>query len=317
MAHLPMDRPIKVVDLLSSYVELQEPASRLQLRELASYTVCPPHQKELEQLVSDDGIYKEQVLAKRLTMLDFLEDYPACEMPFERFLALLPSLKPRYYSISSSPKVHANIVSMTVGVVKASAWSGRGEYRGVASNYLAELNTGDAAACFIRTPQSGFQMPNDPETPMIMVGPGTGIAPFRGFIQARSVLKKEGSTLGEALLYFGCRRPDHDDLYREELDQAEQDGLVTIRRCYSRVENEPKGYVQHLLKQDTQKLMTLIEKGAHIYVCGDGSQMAPDVERTLRLAYEAEKAASQEESAVWLQKLQDQRRYVKDVWTGM
>lgn len=317
MAHLPMDRPIKVADVLASYVELQDPASRLQLRELSSYTVCPPHKKELEQLVSDGGIYKEQVLAKRLTMLDLLEDYPACEMPFERFLELLPSLKPRYYSISSSPKVNANIVSMTVGVVKASAWSGRGEYRGVASNYLAELNTGDEAACFIRTPQSGFQMPDDPETPMIMVGPGTGIAPFRGFIQARTVLKKEGSTLGEALLYFGCRRPDHDDLYREELDQAEQDGIVTIRRCYSRVENEPKGYVQYLLKQDTQKLISLIEKGAHIYVCGDGSQMAPDVEKTLRLAYEAEKGASQEESLIWLQKLQDQKRYVKDVWTGM
>ncbi|MDZ5721791.1 bifunctional cytochrome P450/NADPH--P450 reductase CypB, partial [Bacillus sp. SXabc123] len=317
MAHLPMDRPIKVADLLSSYVELQEPASRLQLRELASYTVCPPHKKELEQLVSEDGIYKEQVLEKRLTMLDLLEDYPACEMPFERFLELLPSLKPRYYSISSSPKVHANIVSMTVGVVKGSAWSGRGEYLGVASNYLAELNKGDAAACFIRTPQSGFQMPDDPETPMIMVGPGTGIAPFRGFIQARSVLKKEGNTLGEALLYFGCRRPDHDDLYREELDQAEQDGLVTVRRCYSRVENESKEYVQHLLKLDAQKLISLIEKGAHIYVCGDGSRMAPDVENTLRLAYEAEKGANQEESAEWLMKLQNQKRYVKDVWSGM
>ncbi|MEC0520055.1 bifunctional cytochrome P450/NADPH--P450 reductase CypB [Bacillus inaquosorum] len=317
MAHLPMDRPIKVADLLSSYVELQEPASRLQLRELASYTVCPPHKKELEQLVSEDGIYKEQVLEKRLTMLDLLEDYPACEMPFERFLELLPSLKPRYYSISSSPKVHANIVSMTVGVVKGSAWSGRGEYRGVASNYLAELNKGDAAACFIRTPQSGFQMPDDPETPMIMVGPGTGIAPFRGFIQARSVLKKEGNTLGEALLYFGCRRPDHDDLYSEELDQAEQDGLVTVRRCYSRVENESKEYVQHLLKLDAQKLISLIEKGAHIYVCGDGSRMAPDVENTLRLAYEAEKGANQEESAEWLMKLQNQKRYVKDVWSGM
>ncbi|RKQ25934.1 cytochrome P450 [Bacillus subtilis] len=317
MAHLPMDRPIKVADLLSSYVELQEPASRLQLRELASYTVCPPHKKELEQLVSEDGIYKEQVLEKRLTMLDLLEDYPACEMPFERFLELLPSLKPRYYSISSSPKVHANIVSMTVGVVKGSAWSGRGEYLGVASNYLAELNKGDAAACFIRTPQSGFQMPDNPETPMIMVGPGTGIAPFRGFIQARSVLKKEGNTLGEALLYFGCRRPDHDDLYREELDQAEQDGLVTVRRCYSRVENESKEYVQHLLKLDAQKLISLIEKGAHIYVCGDGSRMAPDVENTLRLAYEAEKGASQEESAEWLMKLQNQKRYVKDVWSGM
>ncbi|MCY7750051.1 bifunctional cytochrome P450/NADPH--P450 reductase CypB [Bacillus inaquosorum] len=317
MAHLPMDQPIKVADLLSSYVELQEPASRLQLRELASYTVCPPHKKELEQLVSADGIYKEQVLEKRLTMLDLLEDYPACEMPFERFLELLPSLKPRYYSISSSPKVHANIVSMTVGVVKGSAWSGRGEYRGVASNYLAELNTGDAAACFIRTPQSGFQMPDDPETPMIMVGPGTGIAPFRGFIQTRSVLKKEGNTLGEALFYFGCRRPDHDDLYREELDQAEQDGLVTVRRCYSRVENESKEYVQHLLKLDAQKLISLIEKGAHIYVCGDGSRMAPDVENTLRLAYEAEKGANQEESAEWLMNLQNQKRYVKDVWSGM
>ncbi|PJZ00537.1 NADPH--cytochrome reductase [Bacillus vallismortis] len=317
MAHLPMERPIKVADVLASYVELQDPASRHQIRELASYTVCPPHKKELEQLISDDGIYKEQVLAKRLTMLDLLEDYPACDMPFERFLELLPSLKPRYYSVSSSPKAHSNIVSVTVGVVKASAWSGRGEYKGVASNYLAELNTGDAAACFIRTPQSGFQMPDDPETPMIMVGPGTGIAPFRGFIQARSVLKKEGNTLGEALLYFGCRRPDHDDLYREELDQAEQDGIVTIRRCYSRVENEPKGYVQHLLKQDTQKLIALIEKGAHIYVCGDGSQMAPDVDNTLRLVYEAEKGASREESAEWLQKLQNQKRYVKDVWTGM
>lgn len=117
--------------------------------------------------------------------------------------------------------------------------------------------------------------------------------------------------------YTSAAAAGYDDLYREELDQAEQDGLVTIRRCYSRVENESKEYVQHLLKQDTQKLMTLIEKGAYIYVCGDGSQMAPDVEKTLRLAYEAEKGASQEESAEWLQKLQDQKRYVKDVWTGM
>ncbi|MGR0119804.1 bifunctional cytochrome P450/NADPH--P450 reductase CypB [Bacillus halotolerans] len=317
MAHLPLDRPIRVTELLSSYVELQDSASRLQLRELASYTVCPPHKKELELLVSSDEMYKEQVLTKRVTMLDLLEDYPACEMPFERFLELLPSLKPRYYSISSSPKVKANRVSMTVGVVKASAWSGRGEYKGVASNYLAGLRQGDTIACFIRTPQSGFQLPDDPQTPLIMVGPGTGIAPFRGFIQARSVLKKEGSALGEAHLYFGCRRPDHDDLYKEELDKAEKAGLVTVHRCYSRMEDEPKVYVQHLLKQDAHKLISLIEKGAHVYICGDGAQMAPEVENTLRAAYEADKGASQEASAEWLKKLQHQKRYVKDVWTGM
>lgn len=206
---------------------------------------------------------------------------------------------------------------MTVGVVKASAWSGRGEYKGVASNYLAGLRQGDTVACFIRTPQSGFQLPDDLQTPLIMVGPGTGIAPFRGFIQARSVLKKEGSALGEAHLYFGCRRPDHDDLYKEELDQAEKAGLVTVHRCYSRMEDEQKVYVQHLLKQDAQKLISLIEKGAHVYICGDGAQMAPEVENTLRAAYEADKGASQEASAEWLKKLQDQKRYVKDVWTGM
>ncbi len=134
-----MDRPVNAPELLASYVEPQEPATRAQLRELAAHTVCPPHQKELEHLYSDDAAYKENVLKKRMTMLDLLEDYPACELPFERFLELLPSLKARYYSISSSPKATSGELSITVGVVTAPAWSGRGEYRGVASNYLAGL----------------------------------------------------------------------------------------------------------------------------------------------------------------------------------
>lgn len=189
LPHLPMDRPVNAPELLASYVELQEPATRAQLRELAAHTVCPPHQKELEHLYSDDAAYKENVLKNRMTMLDLLEDYPACELPFERFLELLPSLKARYYSISSSPKATSGELSITVGVVTAPAWSGRGEYRGVASNYLAGLQKGDSAVCFIRSPQSGFALPENPKTPLIMVGAGTGIAPFRGFIQARAAEK--------------------------------------------------------------------------------------------------------------------------------
>ncbi|MDR4399505.1 bifunctional cytochrome P450/NADPH--P450 reductase, partial [Bacillus atrophaeus] len=203
VSHLPLEQPINVADLLSSNVELQEPATRAQLRELAAYTVCPPHKKELEMLLSDQT-YKDQVLKKRITMIDLLEDYPACEMPFERFLELLPSLKARYYSISSSPRVYQHKVSITVGVVASPAWSGSGEYRGVASNYLAGLKAGDRVVCFIRTPQSGFRLPESFETPLIMVGPGTGIAPYRGFIQARGVWKEKGNKLGEAHLYFGC-----------------------------------------------------------------------------------------------------------------
>lgn len=106
-------------------------------------------------------------------MLDLLEKYEACDMPFERFLELLRPLKPRYYSISSSPRVNPRQASITVGVVRGPAWSGRGEYRGVASNDLAERQAGDDVVMFIRTPESRFQLPKDPETPIIMVGPGT------------------------------------------------------------------------------------------------------------------------------------------------
>ncbi|MCY8825019.1 bifunctional cytochrome P450/NADPH--P450 reductase [Bacillus atrophaeus] len=316
VSHLPLEQPINVADLLSSNVELQEPATRAQLRELAAYTVCPPHKKELEMLLSDQT-YKDQVLKKRITMIDLLEDYPACEMPFERFLELLPSLKARYYSISSSPRVYQHKVSITVGVVASPAWSGRGEYRGVASNYLAGLKAGDRVVCFIRTPQSGFRLPESFETPLIMVGPGTGIAPYRGFIQARGVWKEKGNKLGEAHLYFGCRHPEQDDLYREELDQAEDAGLVNVHRGYSRRETEPKVYVQHLLKQDAEQVIALLDQGAYFYVCGDGSRMAPEVEETLREAFEAVKGESRKASAEWISKLQEEGRYVKDVWTGV
>ncbi|MDR4399172.1 NADPH--cytochrome reductase, partial [Bacillus atrophaeus] len=155
------------------------------------------------------------------------------------------------------------------------------------------------------------------ETPLIMVGPGTGIAPYRGFIQARGVWKEKGNKLGEAHLYFGCRHPEQDDLYREELDQAEDAGLVNVHRGYSRRETEPKVYVQHLLKQDAEQVIALLDQGAYFYVCGDGSRMAPEVEETLREAFEAVKGESRKASAEWISKLQEEGRYVKDVWTGV
>ncbi|WP_394297925.1 diflavin oxidoreductase [Gordoniibacillus kamchatkensis] len=314
-AHLPLDRPISVQDLLSHSVELQEAATRAQLRELAACTVCPPHKKELEALLQEDA-YKEKVLDKRLTMLDLLEKYPACELPFERFVELLPPLKPRYYSISSSPKMRRDRASITVGVVRGPARSGLGEYLGVASNYLADRRPGDAIAMFVRTPESGFQLPELAETPIIMVGPGTGVAPFRGFLQARRALLQEGKALGEAHLYFGCRHPQHDYLYREELEQYERDGLVRLHTAFSRAEAGPKAYVQHLIRRDAAKLIDLLDRGAKLYVCGDGSKMAPEVEETFRDAYREARGATEATVQSWLEKLQSEGRYAKDVWAG-
>ncbi|MUG65821.1 cytochrome P450 [Paenibacillus campinasensis] len=315
-AHLPLQQPVNLYDLLSHSVELQEAATRAQLRELAAYTVCPPHKKELEALL-DESVYMEEVRSKRISMLDYLVKYEACEMPFERFLELLPPLKARYYSISSSPRVQPEQASITVRVVRAPAWSGQGEYKGIASNYLANLKPGEEVVMFIRTPESGFDLPDQADVPIVMVGPGTGVAPFRGFLQARRVLKEQGQQVGEAHLYFGCRNPEHDFLYKNELEAAQQEGLVQLHTAFSSVDGQDKCYVQHLMRDDAHKLIPLLEQGGHLYICGDGSKMAPDVEATLKQAYIDISGKSAEQADAWLERLQQEGRYAKDVWTGL
>lgn len=314
-AHLPLNRPVSLSDLLGFSVELQEAATRAQLREVASYTVCPPHKKELEALLEEET-YKQEVLKKRMSMLELMEKYPACEMPFERFLELLPPLKPRYYSISSSPSVLKDRVSITVAVVRGPARSGTGEYRGIASNYLLDRESGESVVLFIREPQSGFELPGDAEVPLIMIGPGTGIAPFRGFLQAREALRQEGAKLGEAHLYFGCRNPNEDFLYKEELQAYEQAGVVTLHTAFSR-QGEKKVYVQDKIEQDKEQIIQLLDQKARLYVCGDGTRMAPDVETTIRRAYCEIHGLTEEEGIDWMDHMLSSRQYVKDVWTGL
>ncbi|WP_223068219.1 bifunctional cytochrome P450/NADPH--P450 reductase [Paenibacillus caui] len=314
-AHLPLGKPVNLFDLLSHSVELQDAATRAQLRELAACTVCPPHKRELEALM-DEQVYMEQVRQKRLSMLVLLEKYEACELPFERFLELLPPLKARYYSISSSPRIRADQASITVSVVRGPAWSGHGEYKGIASGYLANLKPGDQVLMFIRTPGPIFELPEDPETPVIMVGPGTGIAPFRGFLQARRALRDEGRKLGEARLFFGCRHPQQDFLYREELEAAQRDGLVTLYTAFSRVEGREKCYVQHLMREEAGALIGMLDVGGRLYICGDGARMAPDVEAALKEAYAEVHQTGEDEAADWLDRLLQEGLYAKDVWTG-
>ncbi|WP_299744594.1 bifunctional cytochrome P450/NADPH--P450 reductase [Rossellomorea sp. y25] len=313
--HLPTEKPVNLKELLSNYVEFQEPATRSQIRALAAHTVCPPHVMELEALLGDET-YKREILGKRITMLDLVEKYLACEIPFEAFLLLLPALKARYYSISSSPLYKEGEASITVSVVRGAAWSGNGEYKGIASNYLAERSEGDKVACFISTPQSNFQLPDETETPIVMIGPGTGIAPFRGFIQARRILKEKGETLGAAHLYFGCRNPQHDFLYQEELEKAEQDGIVTLHTAFSRCPGKEKTYVQHRLVESAEDILPLLKDGGRLYICGDGGKMAPDVEHTLVESYMHFYQTTREEAAAWLGSLEEDGRYAKDVWAG-
>jgi len=312
-SHLPLNRAVALSAILGHSVEVQEAASRAQIREIAAYTACPPHKTELLALLTE-GVYEDQILKKRVSMLDLIENYEACEMPIEKFLELLSPLKPRYYSISSSSRASERCASITVAVVREQAWNGRGEYRGVASNYLAELKTGDDMVIFVRSPESGFQFPQDPETPIIMVGQGTGVAPFRGFLQARAKLRQEGKTLGEAQLYLGCRN-EIDNIYRDELEQYERDGLVTLHRAYSRREGEPKTYVQHVMANHAKELIRILDGGGRLYVCGDGCKMAPEVENEIQKAYMLVHETDKQAAVKWLDQLQSIGKYAKDVWT--
>lgn len=315
---LPIDEPVRLADLLAHYVELQDVASRTQLRAMLEHTACPPDQKKLQALTGDDEAsaarYRASVLAPHKSLLDLLEEFPACTMPFNVYLELLAPLRPRYYSISSSPLPSASECTITVGVVNASAKSGHGDYRGVCSNYIAQLEPGEMVYAFVRDTKSAFRLPTDARTPLLMVGPGTGLAPFRGFLQERAFLQATGVEIGPSLLFFGCRHPQQDFIYESELRAFEQLGLTRLHTAFSREQAERKVYVQDLLREQSDEVWQLIQQGAVIYICGDAGKMAPDVRRTFASIYQEQQGASEQEAEQWLSTLSAQGRYLVDVW---
>ena len=148
-----------------------------------------------------------------------------------------------------------------------------------------------------------------------MIGPGTGLAPFRGFLQERAAQKARGKSLGPALLFFGCRHPDQDFLYADELKAFAADGITELHTAFSRGEG-PKTYVQHLVAAQKDKVWSLIEQGAIIYVCGDGGKMEPDVKATLVAIYREHSGADVQAGQRWIDDLGARNRYVLDVWAG-
>ena len=317
---LPTEGTISVYKLLADYVELQDVATRKQIRTLAELSECPPEKVRLLALSGDDeasrSAYKEEVLNRRKSLIDLLEENPACVLPFAVYLEMLPALRPRYYSISSSPRHDSAHCSLTVAVVEGPARSGGGTFRGVCSNYLRQANAGVALQAFVRDTGSNFRLPDDPTTPLIMVGPGTGLAPFRGFLQERAAQQAEGQTVGPSLLFFGSRGPEQDYLYQAELEAFAEAGVTTLHTAFSRVVGWPKVYVQHVMLEQRAAIWELLEAGAVVYVCGDATRMAPDVRRALALIYQKQTGADEATASAWLDGLAAANRYLVDVWAA-
>jgi cytochrome P450 / NADPH-cytochrome P450 reductase len=318
-AQLPVGDSVSVGRLLSEFVELQQVATRKQIQIMAENTRCPVTKPKLLAYVGDDAAaterYRADILGKRKSVFDLLEEYPACELPFHAYLEMLSLLAPRYYSISSSPSGDPARCSVTVAVVEGPASSGRGTYKGICSNHLASRRAGEVIHATVRETKAGFRLPDDPSVPIIMVGPGTGLAPFRGFLQERAARKAKGATLGPAMLFFGCRHPEQDYLYADELKAFAADGITELHTAFSRADT-PKTYVQNLIAAQQERVWTLIEQGAIIYVCGDGGKMEPDVKAALVKIYRDRAGADAAAGQRWIDDLGAKNRYVLDVWAG-
>jgi sulfite reductase (NADPH) flavoprotein alpha-component len=258
----------------------------------------------LAELIAGDA-WRAYVPGRQL--LDLLEDFPAALTP-QQLTGLLRKLPPRLYSVASSLKATPDEAHLLVGVVRYES-HGR-ERHGVASTFVAErTRTGDQLKVYVK-PNKNFRLPADPDRAMIMIGPGTGVAPFRAFLQERQALGARGRNW----LFFGDRNYTHDFLYQLEWQELHKDGVLNeIDVAFSRDQPE-KIYVQHRMWQRRAELFAWLEDGAHLYVCGDERAMAKDVHATLAAIVAEQSRRPAEAAEAYLADLKKQHRYQRDVY---
>jgi sulfite reductase (NADPH) flavoprotein alpha-component len=239
-------------------------------------------------------------------LIDLFKEYPQQGLSVQDFIALLRPMPPRLYSIASSLSAHSDEVHLTVAVVRYDSF-GR-KRKGVCSSYLAE-RVGETIPCYFH-PNKNFKLPQNQEAPVIMVGPGTGIAPFRAFIEERQTTGAPGKNW----LFFGDRSQKTDYLYGNEWETYRKDGILNeLDLAWSRDQSE-KVYVQHKMLEKGAELWKWLQDGAVFYVCGDASRMAKDVDQALRTIAQQHGSMNEEEATIWIKALQKEKRYLKDVY---
>ncbi|KAI3429341.1 hypothetical protein D9Q98_005436 [Chlorella vulgaris] len=325
--------PCSVRGALTSGVDLRAPPRKSLLRLLAEHCSEAAERAALLHLCSRDGRadYTAQMLEGQPSLLQLLQQYASCRPPLDALLDALPPLAARMYSVSCSPLDCPGKVQVAFTVVRYST-AQYGEHSGVATTWLHRLaapvasGTQPAAAAGLRLPiflrkGGAFGPPEDLQAPLLMIGPGTGVTPFRGFLQHRraqlaAAANGGGSGRGATWLFFGCRREDQDYLYRQDLEGFEADGTLDhLCVAFSRAQDS-KVYVQHLMQQRAAELHELIARpDARIFLCGDGANMAKDVHACLLDILHKQGGRTEAEAAEQLAEMTRQGRYVRDIWS--
>ena len=302
-SYIPDGKEQSLEILLTSYYEISTPGKKL-----VTYLEEKLNNESLSKVAknSDKKALSDYLWGKDI--LDLLNIDPDFHFDVDELLSNLKPLQHRAYSISSSPKKYPDSVHMTISSVR---WlTNNRDHLGVCSTYLADRVNDDQKVKIFMSPNKAFRIPENHETPMIMVGPGTGIAPFRAFLDEREII----GASGQNWLFFGDQTREFDFIYENEFSEKLEKGILTkLDLAFSRDQGE-KIYVQDRMLESSAELFRWLEKGAYFYVCGDALRMAKDVDATLRKIIEMEGNMTSEKADAYVNKLKKEKRYLRDVY---
>nr|WP_321463877.1 sulfite reductase flavoprotein subunit alpha [uncultured Cohaesibacter sp.] len=295
-------KDVSLQELLFSQLEISTPSSDF-IKAIAERT----DDEHLQHIVDFNDKEAMEAYLWSKDALDIARLHPKAKFSVEELIALFKPLQHRAYSISSSSKMHEKSVHLTIASVRYES-HGR-KHGGVASCFLADRVGSEAAKVFV-SPNKSFRVPENNDVPMIMVGPGTGIAPFRAFLQERQAIGAKGFNW----LFFGDQHAKTDFIYKDELAQMQADGVLNrLDLAFSRDQAE-KIYVQTRMKEFAKELYGALQEGGHFYVCGDASRMAKDVDRALHQVISDQAGLSEDGAMDYVNLMKKEKRYVRDVY---
>ncbi len=301
------EAPISIRQALSTQFSLAQPTKKL-LQFIESKATADADKARIQQLFAADAAEQLPSYLESRELPDLLADYPSVKIEPQELVDSLRKLNPRLYSIASSPVVYPDEIHLTVAVVRYQT-NGR-QRHGVCSSFLADRVELNQPSLPVFVTASHFGLPEDPSTDVIMVGPGTGVAPFRAFVQERAATGASGRNW----LFFGDQHRKTDYLYEEEWEKWLQEGKLTrLDLAFSRDQAE-KVYVQDRMLENAAELWQWLSKGAGFYVCGDAKRMAKDVDTVLHRIVAQEGRMSEEEAVAWVKQLKKDKRYQRDVY---
>lgn len=300
----PKREPTTLREALLRDYSITQPTPKF-LRALAERASAAP---TLKYLLAPDRKHDLETYLWGMEIVDFLLEHPSARFAPEEFVGVLTKLQPRLYSVASSLRAHPDQVHFIVDVVR---YESHGRVRkGVCSSFLAE-RADDVPVPVFPTVAKHFHLPENNDIPIIMIGPGTGVAPFRAYLQER----KATGARGKNWLFFGAQHESCDFAYGDEFQAYQKEGLLTRLDCAWSRDQAQKVYVQHKMLENAAEIWKWIEaEGAYFFVCGDARRMAKDVDATLRTIVREQGGKSIEEANQYVEKLKNEKRYKKDVY---